>query len=282
MVTGMHSQLFAFSDYSIETALPPAAANGLGWGPVEVSGVLGSSSIVIFCIMILVMVLSGKVSDLLMVAWGNILWIIGGTGMYLLWTDYGTTLQYVLPVMVACAGFPFIAASNRSNFTKAVASKPELESSQAVMQAVLSMASSVAGFVTPGLVAAYVVQSPEEVAVSRDHQELTPLVLYVAILPIFVFLCLYKMYRKEKCTMAEQPPSDVEANEMTGLIRQGSRGRRSSVVEIDQEFSRKVEVARRSSVQIMGMTERRASMLQNMEELVKMGEIAYEDDDAMT
>jgi hypothetical protein len=231
----------------------------------------------------------GIIRDLFMVAWGNILLIIGGTGMYLLWTDYGTTLQYILPVMVACAGFPFIAASNRSNFTKAVASKPELESSQAVMQAVLSMASSVAGFVTPGLVAAYVVRSPEQVAASRDHRELTPLALYVAIFPIFVLFGLYRMYRKEKCTMAEQPPSDVEAHEMTGLIRQGSGGQRSSVVEIGQEFSRKAEVARRSSVQIMGMTafdttdekERRASMLQDMEELVKMGEIAYEEDDAM-
>jgi hypothetical protein len=59
------------------------------------------------------------------------------------------------------------------------------------------------------------------------------------------------------------------------------------VIEIDQEFSRKAEVARRSSVQIMGMTafdsndekHRRAGMLNDLEELVKVGEIAYADDD---
>jgi hypothetical protein len=188
--------------------------------------------------------------------------------------------------MVAGSGFPFIAAANRSNFTKAVASIPELESSQGVMQAVLSMASSVAGFVTPGLVAAYVVRSPEEVAASRDHRELTPLALYVTIFPMFILFGLYKLHRKQKRILASQP-SDMEANEMTGLIRQGGGGRRSSVIEIDQEFSRKAEVARRSSVQIMGMTafdtndekHRRASMLNDLEELVKMGEIAYADDD---
>jgi Na+/melibiose symporter-like transporter len=132
---------------SIETALPPAAFHGLGWGPVATSGVLGGSSIIIFFSMALVMHLSGKVNDILMVAYGNLFWIVGGAGMYFLWTDHAQVWHYVLPVMISGAGFPFIAASNRSNFTKAVASKPELEDSQAVMQAVLSMASSVAGFV---------------------------------------------------------------------------------------------------------------------------------------
>jgi hypothetical protein len=214
----MHSQLFAVSNYSVETALPPAAADGLGWGAVETSGVMGITAIVIFWTMILVMVLSKKVSDLLMIAWGNILWIIGGTGMYLLWTDYGTALQYGIPVMVAGSGFPFIVASNRTSFAKAVTSIPELESSHAVMQAVLSMAISVAGFVTPSLVAAYVVRSPEQVAASRDHRELTPLALYVAIFPIFILFGLYRQHHKQKRILASQP-SDVEANEITGLIR---------------------------------------------------------------
>jgi Na+/melibiose symporter-like transporter len=144
-----HALYIAFlpNGRSIETALPPAAAHGLGWGPVSTSGVLGGSSVVIFISMTLVMYLSGKVNDILMVATGNIIWIVGGAGMYFLWTDHAQVWHYVVPVMVSCAGFPFIEASNRSNFTKAVASIPELEDYQAVMQAVLSMASSVAGFV---------------------------------------------------------------------------------------------------------------------------------------
>ena len=98
--------------------------------------------------MSLVMFLSSKkVSDTLLVALGNFIWIFGGAGMYLFWVKDGTALQYIIPVMVSCSGFPFIASTNRSNFTKAVMSKPELENSQAMMQAVLSMAASVAGFV---------------------------------------------------------------------------------------------------------------------------------------
>jgi Na+/melibiose symporter-like transporter len=138
---------FLSNGRSIETALPPAAAHGLGWGPVATSGVLGASSVVVFLSMMLVMYLSGKVNDILMVAIGNMFWIVGGAGMYFLWTDGAQVWHYVVPVMIGCSGFPFIAASNRSNFTKAVASIPELEDYQAVMQAVLSMAASVAGFV---------------------------------------------------------------------------------------------------------------------------------------
>ncbi len=91
--------------------------------------------------------LSGKVHDSVMVAMGNILWIVGGTGMYLFWQRDAPILHFVLPIVISCAGFPFISASNRSNFTKAVASQPALEESVALMQSILSMAASVAGFV---------------------------------------------------------------------------------------------------------------------------------------
>jgi Na+/melibiose symporter-like transporter len=132
---------------SIETALPVAAADGLGWGPVAISTVLGGTSFVIFFCMMLTIFLSDKVSDLAMVAFGNFMWILGGGGMYLLWKRDAKVWHYVLPVVLAISGFPFISAANRSNFTKAVCDKPELEGSQALMQSVLSMAASVAGFV---------------------------------------------------------------------------------------------------------------------------------------
>lgn len=131
----------------IETALPPAASHGLGWGPVETSGVLGATSIVIFGVMALVMFLSAKkVSDTKLVVVGNLFFLVGGLVTYYCWTEEGMIWQYVVPVMVSVAGFPFIASPNRSNFTKAVMNQPALESSQATMQAVLSMFSSVAGF----------------------------------------------------------------------------------------------------------------------------------------
>lgn len=97
--------------------------------------------------MILTIYLSGKVHDLGLVAFGNIFWVVGGLGMYLYWQRGAPVLHFVLPVMIACTGFPFIASANRSNFTKAVAATPALEDSVALMQSILSMAASVAGFV---------------------------------------------------------------------------------------------------------------------------------------
>jgi hypothetical protein len=120
--------------------------NGLGWGPMKTSGVFGASFFVVFAHMCLVMALSKYVADIPMVAIGNVLWVIGGSGIYYWWTDYANAWEYIVPVMISCSGFPWIAASNRSLFTKAVNSKPELDSAQGMMQAVLSMAASVAGF----------------------------------------------------------------------------------------------------------------------------------------
>lgn len=66
--------------------------------------------------------------------------------MYLMWVVEAPVWHFVLPVAIAVTGFPFIAAPNRSAFTKAVDSKPLLAESQGSMQALLSMAASVAGF----------------------------------------------------------------------------------------------------------------------------------------
>ena len=113
---------------------------------MQTSAVLGGSSIVIFACMILTIFLSGKVHDYAMVAIGNVCWIVGGTGMYLFWQRDAMTWHFVAPIVIACAGFPFISAANRSNFTKAVAADPALEESVALTQSILSMAASVAGF----------------------------------------------------------------------------------------------------------------------------------------
>jgi len=97
--------------------------------------------------MILNIVLSGKVHDTILVGVGHMFWIIGGLGMYFFWQRDVHAVNFVLPIFISCMGFPFIASCNRSNFTKAVATKPALEESVALMQSILSMASSVAGFV---------------------------------------------------------------------------------------------------------------------------------------
>ena len=131
----------------VETALAPAAADSLGYGPIETSAILSASTVIIFISMIFVMVMSKYINDMIMVAIGAIFWIVGGTAMYFGWARDVPVWHFVVPIMIAVCGFPFIAASNRSTYSKSVASKPELESMQASMQAVLSMAASIAGFV---------------------------------------------------------------------------------------------------------------------------------------
>ena len=115
---------------------------------MQTSGVLGATSILLFFSMLGVLFLSSrKVPDSVLVAIGNIGWIIGGTLIYFLWVADAKAWQFVLPVVISVCGFPFIGAPNRSNFTKAVDTKPELDDLQGSMQAVLSMFASVAGFV---------------------------------------------------------------------------------------------------------------------------------------
>eukprot|EP00980_Cylindrotheca_fusiformis_P011140 scaffold2557_cov121-Cylindrotheca_fusiformis.AAC.23 len=131
----------------VETALPAAAADGLGWGPVETSGLLGATTIVIFAMMFAVMFLSSKqVSDTTLVVMGNVCFAVSGIGIYLFWTDVANSLHYIIPVIISMAGFPFSMSPNQSNFNKAVMNNPALVSSQATLQSVLSMMASAAGF----------------------------------------------------------------------------------------------------------------------------------------
>jgi hypothetical protein len=241
---------------SIETAFPPASAHGLGWGPVQTSSVMGANALLMFFLMMFVMFLSvKKVSDTLLVLIGSVLGMIGGLLVYYLWTYQAPAWHFVLPIIFSISGFPFIASSNRSNFTKAVKSKPELENAQSMMQAIMSMGASVGGFVAPSLVAGFVMRSPEDVEASPDQRELTPATWYV---PISSALCIVGLWyqsrvakRREKMM---QEAAGAAPTEGTGLLKRiGSERRRSSVIEIGQEFSRKNEVNRRSSTEIMGI-----------------------------
>ena len=144
----MYRTILTFFWQRIETAFAPAANDALGWGTVKTSGVLGLTSIVIFVMMMIVMYLSGKgVADAILVTIGLSSWTVSGTLIYFLWVQGAPAWHFVGTVMAAVSGFPFVLAANRSLFTRAVNSKPELEASQGFMQALLSMFASVAGFV---------------------------------------------------------------------------------------------------------------------------------------
>jgi hypothetical protein len=133
--------------YRVETALTPAAHHALGWGPIESSGVLGSTSVVIFVCMMIVFYLSAKkVHNQILIGIGCVLWVIGGSLMYILWKAPGKNWHFIVPIMVAICGFPFIAPCNRSVFTIAVDTKPELARQHGFMQALLSTIASAAGF----------------------------------------------------------------------------------------------------------------------------------------
>lgn len=94
------------------------------------------------------------------------------------------------------------------------------------------------------------------------------------------------LYRKEKKAQKEVDAEPMPADELTGLVQRTHKGRRSSV-EIVQEFSRKSEVARRFSNQIMGIPGfdtnqeniHRRSLLAELDELVRLGELDFGDEE---
>jgi ceroid-lipofuscinosis MFS transporter 7 len=167
----------------IETGFAPAANDALGWGPIESSAALGSLSFLIAINMFSVMQLSKRgISDSNMLCGGLISSIVAYTALYLLWIKDSTLWNLYLPIVLASSGFPYMMATTRSLFTVSVNAKPALRPYHGFMQAVLSMAASVAGFTTPGVVAAYMLRSPEEVLASSDLRELTPLSLFAPVL----------------------------------------------------------------------------------------------------
>jgi hypothetical protein len=135
-------------------------------------------------------------------------------------------------------------------------------------------------------VAAYVIRSPEEVDAAGDHRELTPLALYAPVLCSFSLLGLYYSHWKK-----ERMARDIQETEVPGegtplMPRITDAGRRrSSVMELHQAFRRSNEVARRSSVEIMGFsgfdthTEKatRKSQLKDLKEFIQLGELDFDE-----
>mmetsp|Transcript_21608 Transcript_21608/g.44430 ORF Transcript_21608/g.44430 Transcript_21608/m.44430 type:complete len:504 (+) Transcript_21608:54-1565(+) len=173
----------------IETGFAPAANDALGWGPVESSIALGSLSVLIAANMFSVIKLSKSgISDSNLLCGGLVGSIVGYTALYLFWIKDSNTWYFVLPILFSASSFPYMAATTRSIFTVSVSTKPALKEYHGFMQAVLSMAASVAGFTTPGVVAAYLLRSPEEVVASSDMRELTPYSLFAPALSLLVLL----------------------------------------------------------------------------------------------
>lgn len=240
----------------VETGLAPAAKEILDWDPVEISTVFGVNAFLMLAVIALTFKLSSMgVSDYYLLEIGWFVSSVGYGALYLLWKEQATPLAFVVPFFVATGSFPFLGAPTRSIFTKSVAKYPTLKHQQGTMQAIMSMSASVAGFVAPGLLAAFALRSPEEVSESIDKRAFTPLAsfaffLSVALMGGFVLLRL-KHEPDDATIMADE--SGVEASEATSLLVV-SQGDVSESSTQDLHHPR-VQAYRRQTVSLMGISQ---------------------------
>jgi hypothetical protein len=139
--------------------------------------------------------------------------MIGYTLLYILWKKDTELWKFIFPVVLSIACFPLLGAPSRTVYTELVSSQPYLASHQGTMQALISMSASIAGFVAPGLIASYVLRSPDAVQDSTDQREFTK---WALIAPFFSFvsfvgvLYLYthqdiKIGKADKNTLLKEP-----------------------------------------------------------------------------
>lgn len=196
-----------------------------------------------------------KVSDETMILFGSFVSIIGYTLVWDSWRWHSSAWNFIVPIFLGVSGFPFLAAPTRSVFTKAVDRNEVLSSSQGSMQAILSMCASVAGFTTPGLVAAYVLQRPEEVESSTHHRELSP---YALVAPFLMFLLFLGIVMVTIVNSRLETPGELD-DAKHGTVPSERTSLTESLYEPCHKrarvFSPRVEAHRRLSAQILGMTQ---------------------------
>eukprot|EP00586_Coscinodiscus_wailesii_P018868 CAMPEP_0172514694 /NCGR_PEP_ID=MMETSP1066-20121228/262076_1 /TAXON_ID=671091 /ORGANISM="Coscinodiscus wailesii, Strain CCMP2513" /LENGTH=506 /DNA_ID=CAMNT_0013295467 /DNA_START=68 /DNA_END=1588 /DNA_ORIENTATION=- len=261
--------IFAFNAnfQLIETGFAPAANHALGWGPVQTSMALGSISFLIALNMYVVMKLSSNgISDPKLLGGGLVLSTVSYLSLYLCWVFGGSALQFYVPIAAGGCAFPFLAAPTRSIFTMAVGAKPALKMYQGSMQAVLSMAASVAGFLAPSLIAAYCLRTPEEVDASTDKRELTPWGLFAPVLSLVTLLGLVVITVFDKKTA-----NDAKANGAGDMLKDDEVASR--------ETSALLSKGRPSSDRSIRTGRRRSSMIVMRTGSMECMGVRYEGDD---
>lgn len=217
----------------LETTLAPAASDALGWGPVSTSTLFAINSILMFFVIMITIRLSGKgVSDMSIVLFGLTLSFAGHVMVFCLWKRGMSTTGFIISckclamvqckmmddkmlgndrmaqfvsfhstVTLAVTAFPLLVAPIRSIFSRAVANDEHLRNHQGTMQAIIGMMSSIAGFTAPGLIAAFVLRTPEGVSTSNDQRELTLWALVapaLSLITLDAFLFIKIDYEKQE------------------------------------------------------------------------------------
>lgn len=137
----------------------------------------------------------------------------------------------------------------------AVNAKPALRNYHGSMQAVLSMAASVAGFTTPGIVATYCLRHPEDVVASSDKRELTMFSLFAPFLSLLSLLGIVYLRisgaLRNNTKQIENETESVEGSEVP--LAERVSGRESWTSESSPLISerRTSSSRRRSSIQIV-------------------------------
>jgi len=243
----------------IETAFAPATHLALGWGPVQISTVFGFLSIVMFISMMLVFQLSAhNVSDKSLLVYGLIQSAVGYSILYFLWTVDGNVWDFTIPILLTTSSFPFLGAPTRSLFTTIVDSKPALDTHHGMLQAVLSMGASVAGFVAPGLLAAFVLKRPDELEGSVHERVLTAGALFAPVLSLLTLACHLRVQSQlpkqlKTDAAAKNDMSPTEKSPLTDKSENQESIRAAKLHE--RKFHPRHSISRQSSAMCMGVSQ---------------------------
>ena len=249
-----------FQMYMVSMA--PVAESMLNWTPVEISKLTVVQTGVSFVGMSLMMYLSmRKTADFTLLCVGNGCIAIAGVFTYLWWrVDTATTLTYALPILLICLIYPLSGPANQSSFNKAVFNKQELSSSIGVLQSIYQQGGSIAGILTPFFVTSFVIRDPKDVSMSSPF-EFTRWAWYVPISSSLLILgLLYEEFVLDggknelgllQTRLEEATDNKVSPGETSKLVTQKRSSSRRSIVEINQVFTRKYEVDRRMSNEVI-------------------------------
>jgi hypothetical protein len=185
--------------------------------------------------MLLVFKLSKHVPDAVLLIGGHACSAVAYFFLWFLWRRDAHVWQFVVPMFFGAGAFPFLGAPTRSIFTHAVDRAWALDKYHGTMQAVLSMCSSVAGFVTPGLVATFCLRHPDEVTASESKRELNSTTLFATVLSLTCIVGVAYIYAFGETT------APLEGDE-------GQEMKKQPMMEMDEEASDGVTLTETSAL----------------------------------